>query len=138
MTYFFNNGNQIVGVSLVTGLITSTVLKSYATNAIAFDMMRSTQNCLGAAKIRLNNTTGINETAYLKQDGIIFPNPAQTEITLKINTTISNIEILDFKSSIVLTSTEKTIDISSLPNGIYISKITSKNGELSTIKFVKN
>jgi hypothetical protein len=138
MTYFFNNGNQIVGVSLASGLITSTVLKSYATNAIAFDMMRSTQNCFGATKIRSISTTGINEPSFQKQDAIVFPNPAQTEITIKINTTISNIEILDFKSSIVLTSTEKTIDIASLPNGIYIAKITSQNGELSTIKFVKN
>jgi hypothetical protein len=138
MTYFFSNGNQIVGVSLITGLITSTVLKSYSNNAIAFDMMRSTQNCLGATKIRFNTTTGINETSNLKPAGILFPNPAQSEITLKINATISNIEILDFRSCVVLTSDEKTIDISGLPSGIYIAKITANNGELITSKFVKN
>jgi hypothetical protein len=138
MTYFFSNGNQIVGVSLITGLITSTVLKSYSNNAIAFDMMRSTQNCLGATKIRFNSTTGINETSNLKPAGILFPNPAQSEITLKINATISNIEILDFRSCIVLVSDEKIIDISGLPSGIYIAKITTNNGELITSKFVKN
>lgn len=138
MTYFFSNGNQIVGVSLITGLITSTVMKSYANNAIAFDMMRSTQNCLGATKIRFNSTTGINETSNLKPAGILFPNPAQSEITLKINATISNIEILDFRSSVVLVSEEKTIDISGLPSGIYIAKITTSTGELITSKFVKN
>jgi hypothetical protein len=44
MTYFFSNGNEIAGVSLVTGLITSSVPKSFSSGAFSLDMMRSTQN----------------------------------------------------------------------------------------------
>jgi hypothetical protein len=139
MTYFFSNGSQIVGVSLVSGLITSTVSKSFASsNAIAFDMMRSTQNCLGSEKIRLNNPTGVNEIADFILDGILFPNPAQTEISLKINASYNNIEILDFRGSVILEIKEKTIDISGLSNGIYFAKVITENGKSFTGKFVKN
>jgi len=138
MTYFFSNGNSIVGVSLATGLITSTVLKSFTSSAIAFDMMRSTQNCLGAAKVRFNTTTLINEKANIKTAAVLLPNPAQTEITLKVNSSISNIEILDFKGSIILETQEKTIDISELTIGIYFAKVVTENGKILTAKFVKN
>ncbi len=138
MTYFFSNGYEIVGVSLVTGLITSSVTKTFPSGEIAFDMMRSTQNCFGAAKIRNNTTTGVNEIANLRLDGILFPNPSQNEISVKINSIFNKIEILDFRGSLILEAKEKTIDISNLPNGIYFAKIITENGGLFTSKFIKN
>ena len=138
MTYFFSNGNQIVGVSLITGLITSSVLKAYPSGAIALDMMRSTQNCFGALKIRPNTATGMDDIDNIKLDGLMFPNPAQNEISVKIDASLSNIEILDFKGSVLLKTKEKTIDISSLPSGIYYAKAITEKGDLFTSKFVKN
>lgn len=138
MTYFFSNGNQIVGVSLVTGLIMSNVTKSFATNEIAFDMMRSTQNCFGALRVRFNTSTGVNENDDLNPDVILFPNPAQNEIFIKADASLSNVLILDYIASFIFESNEKTIDISGLPGGIYFAKITTEKGDMFTRKFVKN
>jgi hypothetical protein len=138
MTYFFSNANQIVGVSLDNGLITSSVTKTFSSGAFALDMMRGTENCFGALTLRLNSITGVDETANNKLDGILFPNPAVNEIELKISAPVSNIEIIDFKGSLVLKTIEKTIDISSLPNGIYFAKVITGNGGVFTSKFVKN
>lgn len=138
MTYFFSNGNKIVGVSLVTGLITSSVLKTFSATAFALDMMRSTENCFGAARARFNNTTGVDKIADANIDGTLFPNPAQNEITISINASFSSIEIIDFSGNKMFETKEKTIDISSLPSGIYLSKVMTENGTLITSKFVKN
>jgi hypothetical protein len=138
MTYFFSNANQIVGVSLDNGLITSSVTKTFSSGAFALDMMRGTENCFGALTLRLNSITGVDETANNKLDGILFPNPAVNEIELKISAPVSNIEIIDFKGSLILKTIEKTIDISSLPNGIYLAKVITVNGGVFTSKFVKN
>lgn len=137
MTYFFSNGNQIVGVSLVTGLITSSVPKSYESGAFALDMMRSTQNCFDATALRFNNKPNVDVVTNLKLEGSLFPNPAKNEITLKINASFNNIEIFDSRGRLVLVSKEKTIDISSLPSGVYFVKVITKSGELFTDKFVK-
>ena len=138
MTYFFSNGNEIVGVSLVTGLITSSVTKSFPSNEIAFDMMRSTQNCFGALRVRFNNTTGVVENTDFNPDGILFPNPAQYQIVLNTDASLKNVLIFDFKASLILESKEKTIDISGLPSGIYFARITTENGDILARKFVKN
>jgi hypothetical protein len=137
MTYYFSNGNQVVGASLASGQITSSVTKTFADGAFAFDMMRSTQNCFGAARVRQNTTTAIHNIANNKLDGFIVPNPAQNKIELQLNKAFSKIEILDFKGSLVIQSKEKTIDITSLPNGIYIAKVITENGAVITSKFVK-
>lgn len=138
MTYYFSNGNQIVGVSLASGLITSSVSKTFSTGAIAFDMMRSTQNCFGAAKIRSNNTTGIDENVFLNSNGIVFPNPAFNKIEIKIDFAFSKIEIIDFKGSLILKTSDNNIDISGLPQGIYYAIVFNENGRLFSSKFVKN
>jgi hypothetical protein len=138
MTSFFSNGNQIVGVSLITGLITSSTTKSFPSGGIAFDMMRSTQNCFGASKIRLNTTTGGNDMANVNVEGLLFPNPAHNTIELNLNTAFSTIEIFDFRGSLLFKTKEKTIDISSLPSGLYMARVFSENAELFTGKFIKN
>jgi len=138
MTYFFSDRNKIVGVSLVTGLITSSVSKTLGSGAFAFDMMRSTKNCYGAARVRIDNVTGVKETANNKLDGMLFPNPAQNEISLTINAAINHVKIMDLRGSLILECNEKTIDISSLPRGIYFAKVITENGGFFTSKFVKN
>ena len=60
------------------------------------------------------------------------------QIELKISAPVSNIKITDFKGSLILKTKEKTIDISSLPNGIYFAKVITVNGGVFTSKFVKN
>jgi hypothetical protein len=137
MSYFFNNGNQIVGVSLVTGLITSSVPKTFDSDAFAIDMMRNSENCYNATAERLVGQPGGNGNTDLKSDGILYPNPARNEITLKINAPFSNIEILDSRGSLVLISKQKTIDISRLSSGVYFAKVISGNGLIFTRKFIK-
>jgi hypothetical protein len=138
MTYFFSHGNKIVGVSLNTGLISSSVSKSFDSGAFAFDMMRSTQNCMNAAAIRVNNPNGISETVNYNLDGFIFPNPAQNKISITLNVAINKIEILDPKGHLILEQKDNLIDISNLQSGIYFVKVISENGELFSSKFIKN
>ena len=137
MTYFFSNGNKIAGVSLVTGLLKSNVPKSFELDAFAFDMMRSTQNCFAAQALRMNNSTGIEVISNSKTEMILYPNPAQKEITLKINTSFNHIEIFDSRGHLILVSKQKTIDVSRLSSGIYFAKVVAKNGSFFTGKFVK-
>jgi hypothetical protein len=137
MTYFFSNGNLIAGVSLVTGLLTSNVPKSFELDAFAFDMMRSTQNCFAAQALRMNNSKEVDVTPDSKKEGLLFPNPAQKEITLKINTSFDHIDILDSRGRLILVSKQKTIDISRLSSGIYFAKVIAKSGVLFTGKLIK-
>jgi hypothetical protein len=138
MTYFFSHGNKIVGVSLNTGLISSSVSKSFDSGAFAFDMMRSTQNCMNAAAIRVNNPIGISETVNYNLDGFIFPNPAQNKISITLNVAINKIEILNPKGQLIIEQKDNLIDISNLQSGIYFVKVITENGELFSSKFIKN
>jgi hypothetical protein len=76
--------------------------------------------------------------ANLNVEGFLFPNPARNTIELNLNTSFSAIEILDFRGSLMFKTKEKTIDISSLPSGLYMARVFSENAELFTGKFIKN
>ncbi len=136
MTYFFNNGNKIVGVSLISGLITSSVTKSYPSGEIAFDMMRSDLNCYGASKIRSNPALGIESMNEI-EDVTVVPNPTNGVITIASNQQIQEVLVFDLLGNKLLTTTEKSIDLSSLPDGIYIVHIYSQSGKVSAKKLVK-
>lgn len=137
MTYYFNNGNKIVGVSLISGLITSSVIKTYPSGEIAIDMMRSNSNCYGVSKMRANPTLGM-QNIQLVNDFILFPNPAQAEISVSTNGIVNKITIVDLLGNLILTSFEKSIDISNLPQGIYYFTAHMQSGTKSTQKFIKN
>ncbi len=71
----------------------------------------------------------------------MFPNPANHLITIKGKTSIETIEIYDIHGRTAVLETindlEHTVDISSLSNGIYFVKLTTKNGT-AIEKLIKN
>jgi hypothetical protein len=93
---------------------------------------------MNAAAIRMNNTNGINEYVNNSLEGLLFPNPAENKISIKLNSAISKIEILDSKGQLILLQKDNLIDISNLPSGIYFVKVFTENGKLFSSKFVKN
>lgn len=138
MTYFLGHGNDIVGVSLITGLVTSSVQKTYQSGAFSFDMMRSSTNCYGAFKIRNSLTTALKEKKDMKFFGSVFPNPAENEIVIQSNASIKKIQIFDLTGKQIIESKDKTIAISNLTKGIYFAKVYMQNDDFFTSKFVKD
>jgi len=140
MTYYYNNGYQLVGVSLVTGLKVSQQTINN-TNGQFFELMRIQSNCYEAYKpIRQNSPASVSSS--LKQNNIlIFPNPTNGMIELKNNNTIVKVEIFDVVGKLCLThniqSTDQKIDVSNLQPGNYFLKAYSKSKELYLSKFVK-
>jgi hypothetical protein len=137
MTYFFNHGIQIIGVSLTSGLITSSVTKTYPSGEIALDMMRSTQNCYGALKMRENPI--LENEDILSDDNLhVYPNPSNSKITISTNSPLIFISIIDLTGKEVLKTKEKTLDISELSNGIYLVKCNFENNIVLARKLIKN
>ncbi len=137
MTYFFNHGIQIIGVSLTSGLITSSVTKTYPSGEIALDMMRSTQNCYGALKMRENPI--LENEDILSDDNLhVYPNPSNSKITISTNSPLIFISIIDLTGKEVLKTKEKTLDISELSNGIYLVKCYFENNIVLARKLIKN
>jgi hypothetical protein len=69
----------------------------------------------------------------------IYPNPAHQNLFIDSNSTINQIIIksIDGKTIKVLNNITKNIDISYLPNGIYLIDIRNDDA-LKTLKFIKN
>jgi hypothetical protein len=138
MTYFFNHGNKIVGVSMITGLITSSVIKSYPSGEIAFDMMRSTHNCYGVSRIRNNNTLEIDELSSLDTKVILYPNPVQNELRISGKKAIQSVSIVDLRGTVLIESHTNTLLVSQLPNGVYFAKVKTSDGGILICRFIKN
>lgn len=140
MTFYFSNGSQNIGVSLITGLITT--LNAYSfTDGDYFDLMRNFGNCINATEVRLNSeTTGIRNISSEKNISI-SPNPASNKIEVRSSGLIKKFEVYSLEGKIVLTSSntnkDLSIDISGLPIGLYMLKAEPENGNSSFSKFIK-
>jgi len=93
----------------------------------------------GTAIITINNQTiGVDE---IEADKInIYPNPVQNELFVEVeNEIITQMNIIDFTGKMVKSisnGNSKSIDVSSLNQGIYILEIYSENG-ISNTRFIK-
>src|SRR5574343_144264 len=131
MTYFFNNGNKIVGMSLYSGLITSSVVKSYPSGEIAIDMMRSDLNCYGASKTRSNLALGTDIIEDFN-DIVLYPNPVNSILKIVTNSSIKKITLIDLFGKEIVSTNQKSLDLSSVSSGVYIVNIYPFSGELHT------
>ncbi|TCI84734.1 T9SS type A sorting domain-containing protein [Tenacibaculum sp. M341] len=83
-------------------------------------------------------TASINDEE-LSNNLIVSPNPVQDFLTVKSNnfTVVKEIEIVDLLGKEILQTKETSINVSHLPKGMYLMKITSENNRVGVKKFIK-
>ena len=87
-------------------------------------------------------TTGQQETEIKTTEAIIYPNPAGEQITVDFSRlyTSATLQLMDISGKTVfktqLTSNRQTIDISALPSGTYLYRISNQKGLEETGKLV--
>lgn len=138
MTYYFSNGSDLIGVSLNSGQIISQVPKTFSANNMYFDMMRSTKNCYGAQKVRLQQPNNINELPVMTKHALqLYPNPVNNIMQLKLNESLKSWQVYNLQGQLVDQGNEKSIQTSSYKSGLYFVKVVSPSGRTYTAKFTK-
>ena len=144
MTYYFSSGDNLVGVSMVTGQVTQLNPWEFE-DGTYFDLMRNFNNCRLATKVRINTNSSKLKELNKTNNFNVYPNPVASEFTIQFQNLKSNseIKILDQYGK-----TQKTIDNFSgkeiniqrgnLSSGIYFVQITDENGrtEINKISFI--
>ncbi|WP_424305060.1 T9SS type A sorting domain-containing protein [Cloacibacterium sp.] len=86
---------------------------------------------------KISNTNLAIQDNELKLKISIYPNPASEKISVKSEIAISKIELYDLSGKKLKESTLKEMNISTLPRGNYLLKISDKNGNTETQKLIK-
>ncbi|MHA3786880.1 Ig-like domain-containing protein [Flavobacterium hauense] len=138
-----SNANQNVVWSTISGnafaYITQDGVVHAINNGTATIQAVSTENATILDTIEVTVTgqvLGLDE--FNKDEVIIYPNPAQTVITIQSQYDISDVEIYTLEGKKVLESTGNSIDIAMLPQSNYILIAKSTDGKITSKKIVKN
>lgn len=99
------------------------------------------QSALSLAGINavVSNCTALNTKEIEKtiNKPMVFPNPTKDWVTIKSNDEITKVEVYDLSGKRVQTHQTTKFDMSELTKGIYVIKMTGKNGIYNT-KVIKN
>lgn len=121
-TYYFNDGEKYIGVSLATGLVQSACVETYEEGE-QFILFRNNTNCVGASFIRLN--PALNSPSNSIENYQVFPNPSGGKITIQsTNKLLQTLELYTIDGQRVffesnIQSSSKCLDNLSLEKGVY-------------------
>ncbi len=88
--------------------------------------------------IPAGSTTGVQNNISANTDVVLYPNPADEKLFIKSDKQIKNFVCINYLGQAVnLKSENNTINIASLPKGIYILIFNPENGESLSRKFTK-
>jgi hypothetical protein len=158
-----NNSVICVGQQVIlnaTGGLTYTWQPGSVTGATITDSPAASQvytvsgsaanGCIGSNTVSVNVSlcTGIAQLNGSAVKYNVYPNPAKDQITLNVNVFKNleiTIELIDASGKIALkqtvkfdkTKNDQQINISSVASGVYFLKLISKEGNIQTIKLVK-
>ena len=143
MTYYFGGGYNFVGVSMITGLVTTEAPYTFDQGGTYFDMMRGSDNCLDAQPQRPRPSLSSTTVAASTADRItIHPNPTADHITLTSEFAMSRLSIIAIDGRVVYRqdfdqARKAQVDISNLTKGIYILQILGADSQIALQKVVK-
>lgn len=135
-TYYFSNGASLFGISLETGLVTSTSTINSEEGSV-INMITNYSNCLGAIATRPDSTLALPQT-NLEANITLYPNPTSNMLRITSSLAIDTLEVIDIHGKTVKSSHDNTteLDVQDLQAGVYFLKLISGN-VVENRKFVK-
>ena len=106
--------------------------RAFATNSAGTNV----GNCV---EFIAQQVTGTSDPIITDNNIILYPNPASTVINIQSANKVSNISILDINGRMVLSKLgeyKPSLNVSSLPDGVYVCSVKYKNGPPSQKKFL--
>jgi hypothetical protein len=141
MVYYFGNGNNIFGVSLITGLLVSNQAYSFE-DGMYFDLMRNNQNCIEARAFRFANFATNTLDKNDRVNFAVYPNPSKNIFEFSCNTNIELLQIHSIDGKLLIQenplSNRARIELIDFPSGIYFARVKSINGNFEVKKIIKN
>ncbi len=137
VNYLAGNDDAGPGSVITTDLATATNYYFVTTSFAPEDFGTFTTTITGAGTATCGTLAipGFNEANFS-----FYPNPVKNTLNLSYNQEISNVAVFNLLGQKViatkLNSNSGQIDMSSLPNGAYMVKVTSNN-QVKTIKVIK-
>jgi hypothetical protein len=140
MTYYYNNGYELIGVSLVTGMMTTRETLSNV-NGQFFELMRIDANCITATIPARQAPWLTNVNDHNNVIGVsISPNPASDYIYINTTSKVNEVIVLNALGQVMIreraAENMSQINISRLLPGIYTVRISS-NENSTTSRFIK-
>ena len=81
----------------------------------------------------------VKPVSEIKNEVVLYPNPVSTVLNIK-GIEISAVQVYSISGSLMISEKamySNRVDVSSLPNGIYVIKMTDDAGEVAVKKFLK-
>jgi hypothetical protein len=140
MIYYYSNGSNIIGVSMLSGNVVSNVPFTFE-DGLYFNLMRNFENCRSAVSMRQNpQATLLNEVNSASV--LISPNPTNSNLLVKANFKINKLELYNLAGQMLfneqINNTQADLNVEQLPEGVYFAKIFGNNNELLVQKIIKN
>lgn len=85
--------------------------------------------------INVSGTNGINENVI---SASVYPNPSKDVVNFEVAGEIATIEITTLEGKVVLTATDKTVQVAELKTGLYLYTITTADGKIAKGSLAKN
>jgi len=99
----------------------------------------SGSGCTGTAKheVTINDCPNSGVDDFVNASINAYPNPATDILTIQSNETVESVSILSLDGKVLSTTYGSTVDVSALTSGVYLYRVTTKQGESAVSKFVK-
>ncbi len=140
MIYYYNNGANLIGVSLITGTVVSVVTLDFE-DGMYFDLMRNFENCKSAKSARLSPYASLNEITTNEQ-AFVYPNPSDGFLTVKSNFLMKEIMVtaIDGKRLLMQNTDnyQTTMNLETLEKGIYFLTLVGINNQVEVKKVIIN
>lgn len=140
---FTDDGDGNQATDLYNTVSVQKALTAYAgqTNVkIRFQYIANDADAVSIDDIQVlgNATLSTQEAASKAKDAVaLYPNPTKGEINIKTDQKIKSTTVFDMTGKSLLQNDTEKADISSLPKGTYLVKISFADGSTSTRKVIK-
>lgn len=94
-------------------------------------------NDAGAAFMFKQTTMGMEEVVWNQNAISVYPNPAENQLNIVSKEEIKLVEIFSLSGQKISSTKQNVVNVSFLPKGAYVIKVSNVNGKVYTEKFIK-